>query len=109
MKHSKARNVIERCFGLLKGRWSILRSPSFYPIRTQGRIITACCLLHNLIRQQMSVDPMENLPIIEDGQNAEEGEYVGSVGPSDQWTAKRNAMAQEMYNEWRAIRNQQPN
>ena len=109
MKHSKARNVIERCFGLLKGRWSILRSPSFYPIRTQGRIITACRLLHNLIRQEMSVDPMENLPIIEDGQNTEEGEYVGSVQTSDQWTAMRNDIALEMYNEWRAIRNQQPN
>lgn len=35
MKHSQARNVIERCFGLLKKRWAILRSPSFYPIRIQ--------------------------------------------------------------------------
>ncbi|KAL5550719.1 hypothetical protein UlMin_000895 [Ulmus minor] len=32
-------------------RWAILRSPSFYPIKTQGRIIIACCLLHNLIRR----------------------------------------------------------
>ncbi|PPD71031.1 hypothetical protein GOBAR_DD32094 [Gossypium barbadense] len=31
MKHASARNVIERCFGLLKVRWGILRSPSFYP------------------------------------------------------------------------------
>ncbi|KAG8478688.1 hypothetical protein CXB51_028509 [Gossypium anomalum] len=31
MKHASARNVIERCFGLLKLRWGILRSPSFYP------------------------------------------------------------------------------
>ncbi|MFQ6634674.1 hypothetical protein Gotur_010512, partial [Gossypium turneri] len=31
MKHASARNVIERCFGLLKLRWRILRSPSFYP------------------------------------------------------------------------------
>ncbi|PPD94163.1 hypothetical protein GOBAR_DD08806 [Gossypium barbadense] len=32
MKHASARNVIERCFGLLKVRWGILRSPSFYPV-----------------------------------------------------------------------------
>ncbi|XP_058198393.1 uncharacterized protein LOC131313916 [Rhododendron vialii] len=35
MKHSKARNVAERCFEVLKMRWGILRSYSFYPIRTQ--------------------------------------------------------------------------
>ncbi|PPD82407.1 hypothetical protein GOBAR_DD20665 [Gossypium barbadense] len=32
MKHASTRNVIERCFGLLKLKWGILRSPSFYPI-----------------------------------------------------------------------------
>ncbi|PPD83542.1 hypothetical protein GOBAR_DD19515 [Gossypium barbadense] len=36
MKHASARNVIERCFGLLKFRWGILRSPSFYPIKMSG-------------------------------------------------------------------------
>ncbi|KAK8349574.1 hypothetical protein V6Z12_A06G151100 [Gossypium hirsutum] len=36
MKHASARNVIERCFGLLKLRWGILRSPSFYPIVMSG-------------------------------------------------------------------------
>ncbi|PPD85896.1 hypothetical protein GOBAR_DD17181 [Gossypium barbadense] len=36
MKHASARNVIERCFGLLKVRWGILRSPSFYPIIMSG-------------------------------------------------------------------------
>ncbi|KAL4300908.1 hypothetical protein AHAS_Ahas17G0247900 [Arachis hypogaea] len=51
MKHSQARNVIERAFGVLKVRWGILRGRSFYPIKTQGRIITACCLLHNHIRR----------------------------------------------------------
>ncbi|XP_027351313.1 uncharacterized protein LOC113862425 [Abrus precatorius] len=48
-KHSSARNVIERCFELLKKRWAILRSPSFYPIKTQNHIILACCLLQNFI------------------------------------------------------------
>ncbi|KAJ9538565.1 hypothetical protein OSB04_031298 [Centaurea solstitialis] len=32
MKHSSARNVIERCFGILKGRWGILKDNSYYPI-----------------------------------------------------------------------------
>ncbi|KAL0309141.1 UNVERIFIED_CONTAM: hypothetical protein Sradi_5856400 [Sesamum radiatum] len=53
LKHSSARNVIERTFGLLKVRWGILRSPSFYPIDVQSKIIIACCLLHNFIRNEM--------------------------------------------------------
>lgn len=33
MRHSQARNVIERAFGLLKLRWAILRSPSWYLVK----------------------------------------------------------------------------
>ncbi|KAG6488709.1 hypothetical protein ZIOFF_049958 [Zingiber officinale] len=59
MKHSAARNVIERCFGLLKIRWTILRSPAYYPIQTHNRIIMTCCLLHNFIRREMAGDLAE--------------------------------------------------
>ncbi|XP_075490887.1 uncharacterized protein LOC142529279 [Primulina tabacum] len=52
-RHNKARNVIERAFGLLKKRRVILRSPSFYPLKTPKRIIMAWILLHNFIRAQM--------------------------------------------------------
>ncbi|GAV58810.1 LOW QUALITY PROTEIN: DDE_4 domain-containing protein, partial [Cephalotus follicularis] len=52
MKHSSVRNVIERCFRLLKLRWAILRCPSYYPIQIQNRIIMACYLLHNFIRTE---------------------------------------------------------
>ncbi|KAL0458827.1 UNVERIFIED_CONTAM: hypothetical protein Slati_0509900 [Sesamum latifolium] len=61
MKHASARNVIERTFGLLKARWAILQSPAFYSIKVQNRIIMACCLLHNYIRQEMTDDPIEQL------------------------------------------------
>ncbi|KAG6531611.1 hypothetical protein ZIOFF_005426 [Zingiber officinale] len=60
-RHSQARNVIERAFGLLKKRWAILRSPSFYPLKTQNRIILACMLLHNFIRSEMPDDPIEEV------------------------------------------------
>ncbi|KAL7214856.1 hypothetical protein ACSBR1_027102 [Camellia fascicularis] len=56
MTHSFAHNVIERCFGLLKMRWAILRAYSYFPIKTQFRILTACCLLHNLIQRKMHID-----------------------------------------------------
>ncbi|WVZ89190.1 hypothetical protein U9M48_035623, partial [Paspalum notatum var. saurae] len=60
MRHSSARNVIERTFGLLKLRWGIIRNGSYYLIDTQIGIILACCYLHNLIRQQMRHDPFES-------------------------------------------------
>ena len=59
MKHSSARNVIERCFGILKKRWAILRSPSFYPVKTQNRIVLASCILHNYIRTESEFDQAE--------------------------------------------------
>ncbi|XP_073298704.1 uncharacterized protein [Primulina huaijiensis] len=58
-RHSQARNIIERAFGLLKKRWAILRSPSFYPLAVQNQIILACILLHNFIRNQMPDDPLD--------------------------------------------------
>ncbi|KAK2662536.1 hypothetical protein Ddye_001110 [Dipteronia dyeriana] len=91
MKHSQARNIIDRCFGLLKKRWAVIRSPSFYPIRFQGRMIIVCALLHNFIRMYMDVDPKEytpitldELPIDEDISN--ELESIDVVEASDEWS-----------------------
>lgn len=110
MKHAKARNVIERCFGLLKGIWTILRSPSFFPIRTQGRIVSACALLHNLIRKYMPTD----FEIEEDGHEDEEDvdnqeddgdddalvEYITQDSTSDAWNDFKNSIAQTLYVNW---------
>ncbi|KAL0430522.1 UNVERIFIED_CONTAM: hypothetical protein Sradi_0678200 [Sesamum radiatum] len=60
LRHAAARNVIERLFGLLKTRWGILRSPSYYSIDVQSRIVVACCLLHNYVRMEMPDDPLES-------------------------------------------------
>lgn len=102
-RHARARNVIERCFGLLKKRWAILRSPSFYPIRTQCRMILACGLLHNFIRMHMASDPEEFAPLAEDELPVGEEpiDVVETIEPSSQWTQGRDAHAQQMFTEFR--------
>ncbi|KAI8530456.1 hypothetical protein RHMOL_Rhmol11G0059800 [Rhododendron molle] len=103
MKHAQARNVIERTFGLLKIRWAILRSYSFFPIRTQSRIVTACCLVHNHIRKEMSIDPHEHeLDNLEEEDH--DDDYIDTVETSGQWTDWRDAFAQHIYQEWQERR-----
>ncbi|XP_061365999.1 protein ALP1-like [Gastrolobium bilobum] len=103
MKHSSARNVIERCFGLLKGRWAIVRSKSFYPVKTQIRIKTACCLLHNHIRREMAFDPLEEREV--DGLPVQDeiaaNDMITHVESSNAWSQFRDDMAQQMFNNWR--------
>ncbi|XP_028097428.1 uncharacterized protein LOC114297232 [Camellia sinensis] len=107
MRHSSARNVIDRCFGLLKMRWAILRTYSYFPIKTQFRIITACCLLHNLIQREMpmGLDDDENEEMNPPPLATELGdEMIDVVEASDQWSEWRTALATQMFNEWQASR-----
>lgn len=111
MKHAKAGNVIERCFGLLKGRWAILQSPSFFPIRTQGRIVSFCALLRNLIRKYMPSDIVvelgeeeeeeednEDEEEEEENEEDEEVEYITQVSTSEAWNDFRKFIAHTLFN-----------
>lgn len=105
MKHSAARNVVERVFGVLKMRFGILRSYSYYPIRTQCRIVTACCLLHNLIKREMAMDPVEHEYTMWEQQNLDNvplEEYITQVETSTEWTEMRDNLATQMYDDWLA-------
>ncbi|XP_023770066.1 uncharacterized protein LOC111918668 [Lactuca sativa] len=97
MRHSSARNFIERCFGILKARWGILRDNSHYPIDLTNKIIMACCLLHNYIRQEMTIDPFENRFELDEGTGDVGGgddDHITTVGVSTEWTTFRNNLAQ---------------
>ncbi|XP_042038415.1 protein ANTAGONIST OF LIKE HETEROCHROMATIN PROTEIN 1-like [Salvia splendens] len=103
MRHTKSRNVIEHAFGDLKMRWGILRSASLYPIKTQIRLIMACFLLHNFIRREMEVDPVEleldtNMNTTNTKEDNVGGEYVDCVEPSSDWTQFRDSLALNMWN-----------
>jgi hypothetical protein len=56
LRHSSARNVIERTFGVLKRRFRILVLPPEYSMKIQALIPPALCAIHNFIRRY---DPNE--------------------------------------------------
>lgn len=102
MRHTKARNVVERAFGVLKIRWGILRSATYYPIKVQNRLIMACFLLHNFIRSEMVVDPIEqlveSLPLEEPNDDQDESVgFVDAVEATHEWNMFRNNIAHSMW------------
>lgn len=48
-RHSSLRTTVERAFGTLKNRFKIFASQPFFPLKTQVKIVIACCALHNWI------------------------------------------------------------
>jgi hypothetical protein len=60
LRHSSLRNVIERTFGVLKKRFSIIASGTelHYSFEVMIDIVFACCILHNFL---MGVDIDEAL------------------------------------------------
>lgn len=103
LRHTKARNIIERAFAVLKMRWGILRSPSYYPIKIQIRLIMACFLLHNFIRGEIQNDPIEQqvdgaTTDLEDEEVYGNTEYVDQVEPTTEWNQMRDDLANSMWN-----------
>ncbi|XP_020258378.1 uncharacterized protein LOC109834772 [Asparagus officinalis] len=102
-RHSSARNTIERAFGLLKKRWAILRTASFYSIKTQIRIINACCILHNFLREEMNEDDLlndvdrelEDDPVLEI-ENVDE-DRITTVRVTNEWSNFRDDLAMQMW------------
>ena len=105
LRHTKARNVIERSFAELKMRWGILRSASFYPIDVQTGLIITCFMLHNYIRSQMANDSVkaeldnEADMTMKATLSQQPGGHISSVEPSASWTKKRDDLARAMWAE----------
>ncbi|XP_032365442.1 putative nuclease HARBI1 [Etheostoma spectabile] len=70
--HAKARSIIERCFGMLKTRWRaiFLRALEIRPLFAP-KVISACCILHNLC--------LLTGDILEEDEEEEDEEHQGNV------------------------------
>ncbi|XP_059291007.1 uncharacterized protein LOC132044523 [Lycium ferocissimum] len=77
MKHARTCNIIERAFGVLKGRWGILRGT-----------------------REIEVDPLDTETEFNmEHQHEPEHGNIDTVEPSDEWTTWRDELAQSMWNE----------
>ncbi|CAN1286941.1 Protein ALP1-like [Linum perenne] len=102
MRHSSARNTIERAFDILKMRWAILRDTTWFSPRVVGRIVNACCLLHNFIRVEVGADVYERLYRDQEqaggaGTPMDDEDWVTHIEPTAKWIQFRQDMAQHMW------------
>lgn len=49
---ASARSVVDAAFMRLKGRWRCLLKKSDIDVSMMPRVVTACCILHNICEQQ---------------------------------------------------------
>ncbi|CAN6297546.1 unnamed protein product [Urochloa humidicola] len=103
LHHSRARNVVERCFGLLKKKWAILRTESFFDIKDQIRIINACFVLHNFARDRQH--HMDDLLLQEidaelaamPNQPIDDVDLISSVQVTVEWNSFRDQLAHDLF------------
>jgi hypothetical protein len=100
LRHSSLRTTVERTFCTLKNRFKILTSQPFFPLKTQVKIVLACCTLHNFI--------IENGP---DAYVYDDATWFQTLPRStrshgdmnrdnQQWATMRDELAQKMWDEW---------
>lgn len=101
--------MIERTFGVWKGKFAIIRNPARYDLQTHCKIVVATMALHNFIRQSTRNDEdfqeyeqMENgvLELSDSDDDDDETQRRGYVPTCDAYMAGiRNNIAEHI---WRA-------
>ncbi|KAL2466949.1 putative harbinger transposase-derived nuclease [Abeliophyllum distichum] len=106
-RHSSCRNIIERCIGVLKTRFPILKFITNYPLTRQRQIPTACCTIHNFIRQELALDKLfaqysgENMVFQDIPESSQDQEAIHfDASQTAQMGQVRDQIATQMWNDY---------
>ncbi|GKD59080.1 putative nuclease HARBI1 [Tanacetum coccineum] len=102
LRHSSLRNSIERAFGVLKKRFSIIRSTQepFYSCDTQVDIFLACCILHNFLLEVDRDKELEDEVIHEMLDASHDEEPNGPRDTDNRGEQIRNSIANDMWSDY---------
>ena len=77
-RHSSARSIVERTFGVVKARFRILTTMRPYSFTKQCKMVQACFVLHNFIRRHadLGVDEEFTLRVRPEEPNGSEEEEI---------------------------------
>ncbi|KAJ1685657.1 hypothetical protein LUZ63_017047 [Rhynchospora breviuscula] len=78
-RHAQLRNVVERTFGVLKGRFHILKDMAPFEFDIQVKVVGACCTLHNFINHHNRLQNVSDESFFQ-APNGSQGLQVGQNG-----------------------------
>jgi DDE superfamily endonuclease len=106
LRHSRLRNVIERSFGILKGRFKILTIPRAFKIEAQARIVPALCVLNNIlinIREEIDLELEAEDPEDSDSETVQEHRgFTITNAESRRAGKKRDEISTAMWNDYQS-------
>jgi hypothetical protein len=108
LRHSQARNVVERIFGVVKRRFRLMVAAPEYSLETQTKIVPALCMLHNFIWVYDSEENvvLEELSTRAPRRNPEDFSRQGvSAQEKARANTKRDDIAKEMWREYQEYLN----
>ncbi|KAJ8577787.1 hypothetical protein ON010_g1419 [Phytophthora cinnamomi] len=97
LKHSPARNVVERLIGVLKRRFRVLRQVNECELEVVKVTVFSCCCVRNFIRQVDSADNGEGFP----GESQEDDDEDIIQFDFNTGSTWRDYMAHQMWSEYK--------
>jgi len=98
-RHSQLRTTVERAFGALKNRFKILSNKPFIPLKSQAKVVIACCALHNWILDDGPDEFRYDEPTWYNHLPRSKNRVSDRQADVREWAAKHDSIAQQMWND----------
>jgi hypothetical protein len=98
-RHSQLRTTVERAFGALKNRFKILSNKPFIPLKSQPKVVIACCALHNWILDDGADEFIYDEPTWYGHLPRSRNRVTDREADVREWATKRDSIAQQMWND----------